>query len=232
MEKMKKILCIIIAFSMICFAACNFSNNDESSNGSLAENSSLSDTTNSLGSVEDSSEGTSGSDNSSGEIEDSSDAGNEDSSVEKQMFTITFKQAGVGDIVKTVEEGQTLTDVPIPNPVTGYNVAWSVADFSNVAENMTVEVVKTAKTYTITYTLGSCANDALAQIASEEQLVTYDAAYELETPTCEGYLFAGWMIEGSTTVLEDGNWAIDDDVTLVAQWTVDPSSNRDHTGRY
>jgi uncharacterized repeat protein (TIGR02543 family) len=54
----------------------------------------------------------------------------------------------------------------------------------------------------------------------------------LETPTCEGYLFAGWMIEGSTTVLEDGNWAIDDDVTLVAQWTVDPSSNRDHTGRY
>ncbi len=221
---MKNILLIIVAFSMICFMACNFSNNDETSNGSLAENSSVS--------VEESSEATSESEESSDVMEDSSDAGNEDSSVEKQTFTITFKQAGVDDIVKTVEEGQTLTDVPTPNPVTGYNVAWSITDFSNVAENMTVEVVKTAKTYTITYTLGSRADDALAQIANKEQQVTYDAAYELATPTCEGYIFAGWVIEGSTTILEDGDWSIDGNVTLVAQWTVDPSSNRDHTGRY
>ena len=224
---MKKILCIIIAFSMICFAACNFGNTSDNSSSDSTGSSSISSETDSS----DNSSNSASDDVSSDSSDNSSDSSSGDSA-QKQTYTITFKQEGVEDIVKTVEEGQTLTDVPTPNLVTGYNVAWSITDFSNVAENMTVEVVKTAKTYTITYTLGSRANDALAQIASNEQQVAYDAVYELVTPTCEGYLFTGWMIEGTTTVLEDGNWAIDDSVTLVAQWTVDPSSNRDHTGRY
>ena len=227
---MKKILLFIVTLSMICFTACNFGNNGGTSDNSSVESGTVS--------VEESSEATSEEvnssedENSSDASEDSSDVGNEDSSVVKQTFTITFRQDGVEDIVKTVEEGQTLTDVPVPNPVTGYDVAWNVTDFSNVADNMTVEVIKTAKMYTITYTLGSRSNDALAQIENKEQQVTYAAAYELETPTCEGYLFAGWLIEGTTTVLEDGTWDIDGNITLVAQWTADPSSNRDHTGRY
>lgn len=222
---MKKLLFLILSLSIMCLAACKVGDTSENSSSDSKDNSSISSEVNSSEVSEDLG------DASSDSVDDSSDLDGNDS-VEKQSYTITFKQEGVEDIVKTVEEGESLTDIPVPNEILGYNVAWSVTDFSNVAENMTVEVVKTAKTYTITYTLGSCANDALAQIESNEQQVAYDAAYELATPTCEGYIFTGWLLEDTTTPFEDGVWNIDGNVTLVAQWTVDPASNRDHTGRF
>ena len=125
-----------------------------------------------------------------------------------------------------------MTDIPVPNEIVGYNVVWSVTDFSNVAENMIVNAVATAKKYQITYTLGERENDSMAQLANSEQQVEYDVAYVLETPTCEGYIFTGWLLENTTTLFEEGVWNIDSDVTLVAQWKVDPASNRDHTGRF
>ena len=235
---MKKLLLLIMALCMMCFSACNTGGASESSGNDFTGNSSISNESDSSNAVDGS--GDSGSDipdDSSSDIPDDSssdipdDSSGGDSS-QKEVYTITFQQDGVEDIVKTVEEGEALTDIPEPNQVVGYNVEWSVTDFSSITDHMTVTVVATAKKYTITYTLGTRANDSMAQLANKEQQVEYDATYELETPTCEGYIFVGWMIEGLTTVLEDGNWAIDDDVTLVAQWTVDPSSNRDHTGRY
>jgi uncharacterized repeat protein (TIGR02543 family) len=65
-------------------------------------------------------------------------------------------------------------------------------------------------------------------------MIDYVGRYGLlaEYLTKEGYIFAGWLIEGTETILEAGTWNIDKDVTLVAQWNVDPSSDRDHTGRY
>lgn len=214
---MKKLLLLIMTLSMMCLVACGPGNTSENSNGTSTGDSPITSDTASPD----------GSDSS----DDSSDVGGSDP-VEKQSYTITFKQEGVEDIVKTVEEGAALTDIPVPNEVVGYNVVWSVTDFSSITGNMTVHVVTTAKKYQITYTLGTRENDEMAQLANKEQQVEYDAAYVLETPTCEGYIFTGWLLENTTTIFEDGVWNIDSSVTLVAQWTVDPSSNRDHTGRY
>ena len=222
---MKKLLLLILSLSILCLAACK--------SGETSDNSSIDSTGSSLVSSEingsDVSEGLDAS--SSDGVDDSSDLGGNDS-VEKQSYTITFKQDGAEDIVKTVEEGESLTDIPVPNEIVGYNVVWSVTDFSNVAENMIVNAVATAKKYQITYTLGERENDSMAQLANSEQQVEYDVAYVLETPTCEGYIFTGWLLENTTTLFEEGVWNIDSDVTLVAQWKVDPASNRDHTGRF
>lgn len=244
---MKKLLLLIMTLSIICLAACDFGDTSESSSSDSTESSSISSETNSSDFSEnlgDSSSNDLSADSSSIDLSDStsedlsSDSSDDSSnssgndSTQKQVYTVTFKQEGAEDIVKTVEEGEALTDIPTPNQIVGYNVEWSVTDFSNITENMTVNAVPTAKKYKITYTLGTRENDSMAQLVNKEQQVEYDAAYVLETPTCEGYIFTGWLLENTTTIFEDGVWNIDSDVTLVAQWTVDPSSNRDHTGRY
>ena len=227
---MKKLLLLIMALCMMCFSACNTGGASESSGNDFTGNSSISNESDSSNAVDSSGDSSSDiPDDSSSDIPDDSSGGD---SSQKEVYTITFQQDGVEDIVKTVEEGEALTDIPEPNQVVGYNVEWSVTDFSSITDHMTVTVVATAKKYTITYTLGTRANDSMAQLANKEQQVEYDATYELETPTCEGYIFVGWLQENTTTLFEDGVWNVDGNVRLVAQWTIDPASNRDHTGRY
>ena len=49
----------------------------------------------------------------------------ENSSDEKPgKVNVTFKQSGCVDIVKKVNKGETLTDVPAPAEKTGYTVTW------------------------------------------------------------------------------------------------------------
>ena len=45
---------------------------------------------------------------------------------------VSFVQDGQTTIVKTIDKGQTLTDIPAPVQKTGYTVSWEVADFSNL----------------------------------------------------------------------------------------------------
>ena len=224
---MKKLLLLIMTLSIMCLAACTFGNTSDNSSSDSTGDSAISSETNSSDNSSDSS-----SDDVSSDSSDNSSDSSSDDPTQKQIYTITFKQDGVDDIVKTVEEGEALTDIPSPNQIVGYYVEWSVTDFSSITENITVNAVPTAKKYKIIYTLGTREDDDMAQLDNREQQVEYDADYVLETPTCEGYIFEGWLLENTETPFEEGVWNIDGDVTLVAQWTVDPSSNRDHTGRY
>ena len=166
---MKKLLLLIMTLSIICFAACEFGNIGGASSSDSIGNSSVSSENNSSDISDESGSSSSGglsSDNS----DNSSDLGGNDSA-QKQIYTITFKQEGVEDIVKTVEEGASLTDIPVPNQIVGYEVEWNVTDFSNVTQNATVTIVKIAKKYKISYTLGSRENDEMAKLANKEQQV-------------------------------------------------------------
>ena len=129
-------------------------------------------------------------------------------------YTITFRQEGKPDIVRTVSRGEALTDVPDIEPVPGYTVVWSVEDFSSISEDMVVEVVKTPNKYTITYDKGR--EDAELSVTSQE--VTYGQTCTLAKPTCKGYTFSKWVIKGTTEELKDGVYGHPSDVTLVAQW--------------
>ena len=74
-------------------------------------------------------------------------------SATESSIKVTFRQSGCQDIVKTVKEGETLTDIPSPASKTGYTVAWDTLDFSNIFEDITVNAIETANEYTITYNL-------------------------------------------------------------------------------
>lgn len=136
-----------------------------------------------------------------------------------QEFTITFKQAGQQDVVKTVTEGETLATANVPKTAnkTGYTVEWNETELNaalgTISSNLVVNAVETANTYTITY-------DANGGTASEAtQTVVYDSTFELTaTATRVDYDFTGWKTQDGTAVL-NGVWKIADNVTLVASWT-------------
>jgi len=131
---------------------------------------------------------------------------------EDKYFTVTFEQEGMNDIVKTVKEGEGLTDIPVVNQKTGYTTVWSVTDFSNIKANMTVTAISTANEYTITYDAGE------GNVETATQTVTYDAVPgTFATPTRENYEFVCWTYEGNA-ILPDSTWKIASDVTLVAKW--------------
>lgn len=136
--------------------------------------------------------------------------GCKNSTDDKQTYNITFKQVGQTDVVKTIEKGETLSDIPTPANKTGYTVTWDKTDFSNVTDNIIVNAVETANTYTITYDVNG------GMIESTTQAVTYDAEYTLATPSKQDYSFLGWYNDGKLII--DGKWSIANDVTLVAQW--------------
>ena len=75
---------------------------------------------------------------SSTEMESTSDGLENSSDNETQYVTVTFKQEGKMDVVKTLEKGDNLTDIPIPAEKTGYNVIWDRTDFTGIMEDIVV----------------------------------------------------------------------------------------------
>ena len=130
---------------------------------------------------------------------------------QKVYCTITFVQENAENVVKTVEKESGLTDIPSPNPKTGYNVSWSVTDFSNITEDITVNAVYTAKTYTI-YLQSNVDFEG-----EKEVKVKYNEIPVLPTPISMDKDFIKWTLEDGQDY-ELTNYTIDGDLTLVAVW--------------
>lgn len=208
---MKKLIMLIVSIGLCAgFTACfQMAAPPSSSNSSsIVQQSSSKSSSSSI--VE--SSGSSTESNSSSEAVESSSASEESSSEEqKQYVTITFKQSDCNDIVKTIEKGEALTDIPTPQDKTGYTIVWDRMNFANITENITVNAVATANTYTVTYDANG------GTIEEETQEVTFDEKTTLATPIKADYLFNGWTYEGAA-VISGEKWTIADDVTLVANW--------------
>ena len=191
---MKKFFLFLLSLTLTmgAFSGCNIFVEESSSNSSTV-----------------SSSGSNSSDNTSEEDSNSSESSSE---AEKASYSVVFKQEGKDDIVRQVQEGGTLTDIPTPAQKTGYTTKWSVEDFSSIGEDLTVTAVATPNEYTITYDAG----EGVANKAT--QTVTYDRLPgELATATLENYNFVCWTYEGNAVLATDV-WKIASDVTLVATW--------------
>ncbi len=132
------------------------------------------------------------------------------------FYTVTFKQAGEEDVVRVVEEGDSLLSSSIPelNQKTGYTVAWDTNDFTNIDGDMIVTAVATANEYTITFDPGEGGS-----VDPTTQTVTYDAIPSaFPVPTKTDYEFICWMTADNTAVLATNPWTIASDVTLKAKW--------------
>ena len=145
--------------------------------------------------------------------------GNQNDLQKPDTYTVTFVQSGQEDVVKTVNAGDTLTDVPSVVPVTGYTVVWESKDLTNINKNITVNAVKTANTYTVTYDANG------GSVDENTQKVAFDAAYALKTPTYPdaSKVFVCWK-NGAQSLTPNGVWKIADNVTLTAEW-IEASAN-------
>ena len=143
---------------------------------------------------------------SSDQTPDSSDdnqpgGGEEDET--QETVTVTFKQAGQADIVKTLEKGTALTDIPTPASKTGYTVCWDITDFASVTEDMVVNAIETGKTYTVTF------EGNIGSIAQQTLEVQYGEAYQLpQALSGEEGIFKGWTYNGQL-IASQGVWEMD-----------------------
>ena len=142
-------------------------------------------------------------------------SGFESSGASKNVYTVTFRQEGKEDIVRTVSEGEVLQDVPKLTPITGYRVMWSMNDFTSISNDTLVVAIKHPRNYTITYEKGF----TNAKIAKTKQVVIYGEPYILEIPSCEGYTFQGWRIKGTKAMMKNSaKYFRTDNITLEAVW--------------
>lgn len=139
----------------------------------------------------------------------------------KERYTITFVQEGFPDVEVSVKRGGALTDFPTPQPVRGYTVTWERTELSDIQQDLTVNALVTANTYTITYVIGYEG----ATLDQETQEVVFGQEIELFKAIYDEYsdetvkIFVEWQIEGTNEALENGVYDIDGDITLIGVWT-------------
>lgn len=140
---------------------------------------------------------------------------------EDTLYTITFVQSGQENIVRQVENGQELTDIPTPIAQDGYDVRWDITDFSNITEDKTVNAVITPKTYTITYTYNPLLDNAYEVVLEKTtQEVVYNSDFTLATASAKNdertLVFDGWIEQESGEKLNSEKYVYTRNITLIA----------------
>lgn len=154
---------------------------------------------------------------------DSCFKGNQDGTGESEeptavYYTVTFEQDGFESITKSVQEGRALIDIPAPKEVAGYTITWEETDLSNVTQDITVQAVVTANTYTITYRL----NYNHATMTKTEEKIVYGEEFTLETPTVaenSEYAFVKWIDEETREEVKAGTYLYPRNITLIGVWS-------------
>ncbi len=130
-----------------------------------------------------------------------------------EYVKVTFVQEEQNDVIRQVEKGKALTDVPTPTAKTGYEVSWDVTDFSNITTDLTVNAVYKAKTYKIFLT------SDLEIIGEKVVEVKYNEIPQIPTPkNADGKPFKKWVLEDGTDFTLGVAYTIDGDLTIKALW--------------
>ena len=138
-------------------------------------------------------------------------------------YEITFVYDADNKVVKQVVPGGSLAENEIPElpTIKGHTVSWSVKNFDNVSDNMTVHLNKVANTYKIY--LNATSDGKLP----EGQLAEVEVTYGEKVPTIlnavhndkENYAFSGWYdANGKRVSLENLVYEIEGDLTLEARY--------------
>lgn len=71
-----------------------------------------------------------------------------------KTFTVTFKAEGAADVVRTVDYGDTLTDIPEVPEKDGKSGKWDVTAFDNITSDITVRALYANKEVTLKFVVG------------------------------------------------------------------------------
>lgn len=133
---------------------------------------------------------------------------------QKDIVTVTFIDTDGSYIYRTVYVGQDLLDIPTPKAKTGYTVAWDRNDFTKLQEDLTVNVIATAKSYTVTFDPNGGTVDTLSTTVTYDQPYTFGKAFHDENR------FVAWKYNELSIELS-GTWQIDEEdgtINLAAEW--------------
>ncbi|MBQ8163668.1 MAG: leucine-rich repeat protein [Clostridia bacterium] len=129
-------------------------------------------------------------------------------------YTVTFVQEGFANVVKTVNDGEALTDIPTPQAVQGYEIKWEEKDLTNIQTNITVNAVKTPVEYNVIYVLNGGTNNA-----QNPDKYTVEQEFPLVDPSKTGYTFAGWYSDSDfTTAVSNIEIGETGSKTFYAKW--------------
>ncbi len=133
-------------------------------------------------------------------------------------YVLIYIQDDVTKATIEVDEGEAPDSAEIPalTPKEGYDVAWSVTDFSvyKGGDIVSCVAVYTPKEYVVSYDV----NGGVEILESTR--VRYQSEYLLTTPEREGYIFSHWTdASGNKVALSGSAWRVAGNVTLTAQWT-------------
>ena len=136
-----------------------------------------------------------------------------------KTVSVTFRQEGYVDVVKTVEKGTALTEIPNPVQVKGYQpVVWDRTDFSAVTEDMLVTAIMQPKQYTVRLELsGGTVTGSSLPVENDTIVIDYNADYELPQVEKEGCVFDGWYCD-DLYISKKGVWNYTYVETLTARW--------------
>lgn len=136
------------------------------------------------------------------------------------QYSITFKQEGKSDVIKYVNEGETLTDIPMPVAVDGYTIVWEDKDFSNISSNIIVLAIQTANVYSISFDMNiegiASVDDLQVTYAQEFTLPKFGTQY-VGSHDC--YDFLGWYKVGTNEKVESGTYTWASNLELEAKWS-------------
>lgn len=219
--KSLRIACLCLTITFGCFlGACADGIVDSSSNSSEDRSSSSQSYIDSVSESDDEADSSSESifdstTEDSSDMESSSEVTSDSTSEDNEetsVHSVVFKETGYTDVVIYVNDGEGVETLPAcqGQAKTGYKWVWNKTDLSVITEDTVVTAVETAKTYTITFELAGGSLD----VQSLE--VTYDATYELPTPTHSTYNFFAWYY-GDQEISQTGKWKIDgENIVLTA----------------
>lgn len=139
--------------------------------------------------------------------------------IHKQYYTNVYLKAN-DQVIKTIENvlSHTTVELGAPSEIKGYNLTWSSNTYYVTERNKTIEPSSIiAKTYTVTLDAGE---GTLSGNATHS--ISYNAQYQLPTPTLDGYTFVGWSKDGSIVTDASGssltNFQFDKDMTFTASY--------------
>lgn len=126
-------------------------------------------------------------------------------------FTVVFKSQGNDDIIRKVNYGSSLDDIPAVPDKIGFVGVWDKDDFSAIKQNMVVNAVYTPKTITVNYIGADESTDQTRVLSYGQQLSLPQEQIK------EGYIFNGWYFSDDYKQ-PAANIPLYDDISVYAFW--------------
>lgn len=145
---------------------------------------------------------------------------------EKTTYTLTFRQEGCADIVKELNIGETLSDIPAPVEQDGYEIVWSITNFADLSKDTVITAIYTPREYRIYFHLNrdDVRPPVNANVAYDETKymyytsIKYSATADLFAPTSQYARFIKWENVETGEVYNGGKYLFTEDLYVRAVW--------------